>query len=161
MGDTPGNRAIAMNSYDHTWLQYPDSILMHSNVRLNEVFAIPGVDHDFDQYESLEFRIWGSNVGGSLLEEGTIGAIYRDGFDTANTTVGHSDDYTSLWRFSNHYNYFMITGGSHHGTGDFNVNSEGEIDGLAARSAVPEPSSVLLLASGIAGLALRKRKQAK
>ena len=163
MSDTPANRATAMNSYDHTWLQFEntDWIFMQASTPISEVFAIPGVDHGPTPYENLEFIIWGSNSLSGAWEEGTIASLYRDGFDTANTTLGHSDDYTSLWHFTQSYTYFRITGGSHFGTGDTNLGSEGEIDSLAARTAVPEPGSLLLLGSGLAGLAAwRMRKSA-
>ena len=152
--------AEAMNNFDHKWLQFEPSILMMSSVLLNEVFAIPGVDHGPIPQENLEFRIWGSNAAGAMLEEGVIGAIYRDGFDTANTFDGPSDDYTSLWKFSEGpYDHFLITGGTHFVKTTDPNSTEGEIDGLAGKN-VPETATLFLLGSGLAGVALLRRKQA-
>jgi hypothetical protein len=155
--------ATAMNAYDHTWLNYNPAIIMQSATALNKVFAIPGVDHDFDQYESLEFIIWGSNSATpASWEEGTISKIYRDGFDTDNTTnVGKSDNYTSLWNFSTNYTFFKITAGNHmvDANGNpFYQDSEGEIDSLAA--ATPIPAAIWLFGSALAGLVGVSRRKA-
>ena len=101
-----GSDPTGVNAYDHYWQQFDPPIVWSSRTALNSVFAIPGVDHGPTPQENLEFIIWGSNDG-TTWEEGHIGAIYRDGFDTANTEIGHSDDYTSLWTFTTGYTFFF------------------------------------------------------
>ncbi len=160
MADTPANRSFAASNIDHTWMQYDPAIIWSSSSALSQVFAIPGVDHGPVPQENLEFIIWGSNDS-LTWEEGAIQAIYRDGFDTTDTTLGHSDDYTSLWGFSTSYSFFRATSGDHlaaYAGGCFSCG-EGEIDGLAAASSVPEPSTLLLLGSGLLGLGLLGRKK--
>jgi len=157
MADTPANRAFAASNYDHTWLQFDPAIIWSASSALSSVFAIPGVDHGPVPQENLEFIIWGSNDL-STWEEGSILAIYRDGFDVANTTVGHSDDYTSLWGFGSSYTFFRATSGDHL-IPPFGSVGEGEIDALAAP--VPEPASLMLLGSGLLGLAGTFRKKFK
>jgi len=156
--------AAAASDYDHYWLQFDPAIVWSSGSPLKQVFAIPGVDHGPIPQENLEFIIWGSKDK-VTWEEGTILKIYRDGFDTANTDAGHSDDYTSLWGFRDAYTYFRATSGDHldpHYGSHYGSAGEGEIDGLAAPgSSIPEPSSLLLFASGMlgpAGYLLRKRR---
>ena len=108
-----------------------------------------------DHSTCMEFIIFGCDT--STCEEGSILKIYRDGFDAADTFLGHSDDYTSLWGFSKGYNEFVITGGTHLSPGDPYTYSEGEIDSLAAPT--PEPAtSLLLIGSGITALGLWARK---
>jgi PEP-CTERM motif-containing protein len=156
--NTPGNRALYMSGYDHRWMQFDPPILVASFTASNRVFAIPGVDHGPSPGENLEFIIWGADSSGNKLEEGHIVSIYRDGFDTANTTLGHSDDYTSLWGFKNEYQFFLITSGDHL-TGHFSPG-EGEIDALAFAQSVPEPSTyaLLTLGLGVAGWQVRRRR---
>lgn len=154
MADTPANRAFAMENADHTWLQYAPTIYMASSKKIDRVFAVPGVDHGPNPYENLEFIIWGSGDGGWTWEEGKIDSIYRDGFDTANTEPGHSDDYTSLWVFKQSYDLFAITSGNH--LVGYGQDSEGEIDALT--EAVPEPTTMVALVAGAAAIARKRRK---
>jgi len=98
----PGTSAAAANTADHTWLQFDPQIVWTAGaIAVNQVIAIPGIDHGPIPMENLEFIVWGANSAtpGSW-EEGKIVSIYRDGFDTANTEVGHSDDYASRWQFT-------------------------------------------------------------
>jgi hypothetical protein len=161
MADIPANRAIAANSYDHTWLQFDPEIVWSSATPLRQVFAIPGVDHDPVPQENLEFILWGANAPNGVWEEGRIFAIYRDGFDTANTVAGHSDDYTSLWEFSQAYSFFRATSGDHL-VPTYGSVGEGEIDALAAAAvAVPEPGTMFLMATGLAMIGRRSLRRTK
>jgi hypothetical protein len=148
--------AFSANSVDHYWLYGQDNnpLTFSSATPLTQVFGIPGVDHGPNPQESFEWRIFGVDVTGTP-EEGRILAVYRDGFDTANTTAGHSDDYTTLWGFNQAYTTFRVETGDHLNP---HYNSEDfELDALAAPSAVPEPTTLLLFGSGLLGLALWKK----
>ena len=150
-----GSDTTGVNAYDHYWQSFNPAIVWTSGTALSQVFAIPGVDHDPFPYENLEFIIFGSNDG-TNWEEGKIAAIYRDGFDTANTFVGHSDDYTSLWTFSKGpYTQFMAAAGNHL---NFPADIEGEIDSLAAPIPEPETYAMFMAGLGLMGFIARRRK---
>lgn len=162
--------ASASNAYDHTWLQYiqnhGSSITWSLPAFSSSVFVIPGVDHPGIMQESLEFILQGSNDGGLTWFTGSILSIYRDGFDTANTELGHSDDYTSLWGFSSSVNLVRAIGGDHLNP-SFGSNVDGqfefEIDAVAVPlSAVPEGGTTLgLLGLALVSLSALKRKLVK
>jgi hypothetical protein len=152
-----GSDPTGVNAYDHYWQQFDPAIIWASRTPLTSVFAIPGVDHGPNPGENLEFIIWGSNDG-QTWEEGKISAIYRDGFDTANTDLGHSDDYTSLWSFSKGYSLFRATSGDHLDP-HYDSVGEGEIDALAAAAPVPEPETYAMFAAGLGMLSWVARRR--
>lgn len=152
-----GSDPTGVNAYDHYWQQFDPAIVWGSRTALSSVFAIPGIDHGPSPGENLEFIIWASNDGVSW-QEGRIGAIYRDGFDTANTALGHSDDYTSLWSFDGSFTMFRATSGDHLDP-HYGSTGEGEIDALAAPAPIPEPETYALFAAGLGVLGFVSRRQ--
>ena len=145
---------IAGSNIDHYWVQGVDGnpVIWSFRNPTNKVLGFAGIDHGPLPQEALEWTLWGSNDL-STWEEGTIQAIYDDGWDSTNSADGHSDDWSSLWAFTSRYTYVRATTHSHlipdYHDGDF------EIDGVAAL--VPEPGTLLLLSLGIVTAGLFRR----
>lgn len=158
----------AMSTADHHWLQFDPGILMHSANAISSVIAIPALDHGWtagntgEFWEPFEFRIFGCTGASTTAcsEEGRITKVWTLGVDNTGSSK-NADDWTTEWSFNRSYNYFAIVSGDRLVGGCYSCG-EGEIDALAVgQASVPEPSSMLLLGSGLVGLALRFRKQAK
>jgi hypothetical protein len=175
----PGGVAVstaqAASAIDHYWVQYISSleadILFQFTTPTSDVVAVAGVDH-FDPLlgeipgEAIEFIVFGTNDL-AFYEQGAIIAVYDLGVDGGlgpNITgdggtlpLGTSDDYSSLWHFSQPYQYFLVTSGDH--IAGFSSPDEGEIDGLAKPAQAPEPGTLLLLGAGLLAALVRRRRR--
>jgi len=161
----------AMSTADHNWLQFESvPIIMHSDIALGAVIAIPAIDHGWtltnsgagsEPWEPFEFRIYGCATATftANCEIGHINRVWTRGVDDAGVNK-NADDFTTQWAFTGQYNYFAITEGDRLVGGPFSPG-EGEIDALAA-APIPEPETYALFAAGLAALGFmtrRKRKQ--
>ena len=158
-GFTP---AAAMSTADHHWLQYDPAIVVYSATALSSVLAIPAIDHGWaagntggEPWEAFEFRIFGSDSTGALLEEGHITNVWVKGVDDS-SALKNADDWTTQWSFTGFYNYFTVASGDRL-VGGFYSPGEGEIDAIAA---IPEPETyaMLLAGLGLLGFAAQRKK---
>ena len=161
-GITGISAASAMATADHNWLQYDPAIVVYSATALSSVLAIPAIDHGWtadntggEPWEAFEFRIFGSDSTGALLEEGHITNVWAKGVDDS-SALKNADDWTSQWSFTGAYNYFAVVSGDRL-VGGFYSPGEGEIDAIAA---IPEPETyaMLLAGLGLLGFAAQRRK---
>jgi hypothetical protein len=158
----PGETAAvqqAGSTLDHYWVQSRFSgatgdIVWQLNTAVNAVLGFPGTDHGPLPWENLEYLMYGSNDQ-ATWDVGALTAIYHDGWDP---NLVNGDFYATRWDFSQSYQYFKTVG--HIGVvfdnagNPWNGGYDPEMDGIAApSSAVPEPSTMLLLGSGLIGLA--------
>lgn len=162
-GGIVGTPTSAMATADHDWLQFDPAILMYSSTALSSVIAIPAIDHGWtagntaEPWESFEFRIFGSDSSGALLEEGHITTVWTQGVDDTGASK-NADDWTTQWSFSRSYNYFSVMSGDHLVGGPFSLG-EGEIDALAAPIPEPETYAMFMAGLGLMGFMARRRKQ--
>ena len=164
-GDGLNNVSQEASNIDNYWLNYNSSavggpgagsIIWNLSNPTENILAVSGIDHGPSPYEALEFIIWGQRADGSW-EEGSITAIYDDGVDAAFL----QDDLSSVWNFSAAYTRFAASGGTHYNgpNGGALRGGEGEIDGIAAFAAVPEPSIITLFGLGLLGLGFARRRK--
>ncbi len=156
--------AQAMATADHKWLQFNPAIMMHSDVALGAVIAVPAIDHGWtvgntnEFWEPFEFQVWGcttSTFSTSSCELGHITKVWTKGVDDVGS-MKNADDWTSQWNFQRSYNFFAVPSGNPLQGGPFS-DGEGEIDALAAVP-VPEPETYALFAAGLGVLAFVSRR---
>lgn len=161
-GLTPG---AAMATADHQWAQFDPAIVMHSNVALGAVIAVPAIDHGWqagntgESWEPFEFRIWGcttSTFSDTACELGHITKVWTKGVDDVGASK-NADDWTTQWNFTHDYNFFAVSSGDRLVGGPLSPG-EGEIDALAA-APIPEPETYALFAAGLGVLAFVARRQ--
>lgn len=163
---SPGlSPSAAMATADHQWAQFDAPIVMHSNVALSAVIAIPAIDHGWttgntnEFWESFEFIIYGCSGATTSLtacEEGHITKVWARGVDESGASR-NADDWTTQWSFNGSYNTFVASSGDRLLDGPFSPG-EGEIDALAA-APIPEPETYALFAAGLGVLAFVARRQ--
>jgi len=98
---------------------------------------------------------------GSTFEQGVLDFVYEDGwFDFGNANEG--DDFASVWQFTQPYRYIAVYSNfTDPFVGDGFRSFDNELDAIGRflkdvgepPPSVPEPSTLLLLGSGLAGLA--------
>jgi len=147
--------SVAGSTLDHYWVQSSTNQLIWSlNAAVSAVIGFPGNDHGPLPMENLEYMMYGSNDLTNWFV-GTLTAIYHDGLDSTHQAL--EDWYATRWDFSQNYQYFKTVGTP--GVVVSWTDYDPEMDGIAA--AVPEPATMLLLGSGLIGLAGFARKRFK
>jgi hypothetical protein len=98
----------ALATADHQWAQFDPVIVMHSNVALSDVIAIPAIDHGFaagntgEFWESFEFVIYGcagATTGLTACEQGRITKVWTRGVDDSGASK-NADDWTARRSFN-------------------------------------------------------------
>lgn len=148
---------VAGSNLDHYWVQSStNEIKWILTTPVNAVLGFPGTDHGPLPQENMEYKMYGSNDLTNWFV-GILTAIYHDGWDASPPSGATDDWYATRWDFSQNYQYFKTVGtpGVVIGWSDYDP----EMDGIAAVSSVPEPATMLLLGSGLIGLAGYGRKR--
>jgi hypothetical protein len=146
-------------------------ILATFSSAVSSILVFPNIDHFGEAYDGFQYTIWGSNDGVTWTalfdaltvtgvgEPFTLGTFTGTAPSTVNNVLtpgtgpGGTVGYEAEFNFGMAYKYYAF-GASAEAFSAGNTDQE-----LSAVGATPEPSSLLLLASGLAGLGAGRWKK--
>jgi hypothetical protein len=147
-GTGPGDGAASIKFVD-TLVAY----IPNTQYKLNFDGYFTGTNHDYTRDQSLTYEVWaGSPVGGGLLlGSGNLGPSFTNGGVELTTNATSSGAGSLYIRFAT-----VIPSYSPSGT-DY---MQAEVDNIVLTqiSAVPEPTTLALLATGFSVVAMRARR---